>query len=248
MSGGKKRTYTRRGWILAWHRRVGLAAAAIVLVVVVTGIPLNHTEKLGLDRIAVSNGTSLGWYGIGLRDKLVSYRLGGNWLTARRGSLYMDGRQFAEASGPVVGAARVENLFVLATSQALYLYESDGSLIEKLAAASLPGPIMAIGVVEDGSVVVQTPSGQFSGTTDFLDWTPSKQPVRWNLPAPTPSELKEKILASFRGRGLPWSRLLLDIHTGRILGRLGPYLIDVAALCLIFLVGTGVFNALSRKR
>ena len=248
MNSAKKSTYAPRRWMLAWHRRIGLAAAVVILLVVVTGIPLNHAEKLGLNRKAVTNETALGWYGIGLRDKPLSYRIGDSWLTVLGNFLYLDSRHFAETAGPVVGAAPVGNLFVLATPQELFLYAKDGSLVEKLAAAGLPRPVMAIGVTVDGGVVVQTPSGPFSGVAEFLEWTPSKQSVRWTMAEPTPPELKEKIVTSYRGGGLPWSRVLLDIHTGRILGRLGPYLIDVAALCLIFLVGTGIFNALACRR
>lgn len=49
----------RRRWILAWHRRIGLAVSALLLFVVVTGIALNHVEGLGLDRNMVANGKSV---------------------------------------------------------------------------------------------------------------------------------------------------------------------------------------------
>ena len=38
------------GLLWRWHRRLGLLAALFVLVVAVTGIVLNHTSGLALDR------------------------------------------------------------------------------------------------------------------------------------------------------------------------------------------------------
>jgi hypothetical protein len=39
-----------RPWLWRWHRRAGLAAAAILLLVTATGILLNHTSELSLSR------------------------------------------------------------------------------------------------------------------------------------------------------------------------------------------------------
>jgi uncharacterized iron-regulated membrane protein len=53
---------------------------------------------------------------------------------------------------------------------------------------------------------------------------------------------------SYRGAGLPWSRLLLDIHTGRIFGSWEPYIIDGAAFSMLMLIGTGIYNWSGRGR
>jgi uncharacterized iron-regulated membrane protein len=39
--------------------------------------------------------------------------------------------------------------------------------------------------------------------------------------------------ALYRGRGLSVQRLLLDVHSGRAIARLGPWLMDVVGLALI---------------
>lgn len=248
MTGTENKSGARRRKLLAWHRRVGIAAAVIVMVVVVTGIPLNHAEKLGLDRRIVTNGHVIDWYGLEPRGKPVSFRMGAGRLTWLQDSLYLNDRRIAGTAGPVVGAALIGNLYVVATPRELLVYAKDGSLVEKLSGAGIPGKIEAIGVGGDAAIVLRTPAGQFSGTEDFLDWTPNTRAVRWIRPVPIPEDLNAKILKSYRGEGLPWSRLLLDMHTGRILGSLGPYLIDAAALSLLFLVGTGLYQALGRKR
>ena len=69
---------------------------------------------------------------------------------------------------------------------------------------------------------------------------------RLGFPKVLPKELELK--NSYRGAGLPWSRLLLDIHTGRIFGSWEPYMIDGAAFSLLMLIGTGIYNWSGRGR
>lgn len=248
MTRANRERYAFHRRVLVWHRRVGLVVSALVLVVVVTGLPLNHVDRLGLDRNVVANATLLDWYGMEPHGPPISYGVGNNWLTWLQGSLYLNNRHLAERATVIKGAVAVENFIVVAAPQALLVFSNDGSLVEKLSGAGIPGPVEAIGLAEDGRVMLRTPEGRFSAVGDFLDWAPSVMPVDWVRPAPLPPELEAAIRKSYRGGGLPWSRLLLDIHTGRILGAWGPYLIDAAALALLILVGTGIYNWLGRER
>ncbi len=43
-----------------------------------------------------------------------------------------------------------------------------------------------------------------------------------------------------------WDRLLLDLHTGRFFGHLGPYVMDLAAILLLLLAVSGGYNWLKR--
>ncbi|NOQ69556.1 MAG: hypothetical protein GQ573_05565, partial [Gammaproteobacteria bacterium] len=47
-----------------WHRRIGLVALSLVVILVITGIMLNHTESFKLDETYVNNSWLLDWYGI----------------------------------------------------------------------------------------------------------------------------------------------------------------------------------------
>lgn len=234
--------------VLAWHRRMGLLASALVVVVVITGFPLNHVDGLGLDHEVVTSEALLDWYGMKPQAAPVGYRLGTDWLISLQGALYLNDRYIGDATAGAVGAVMSGDFLVVALPRRLLLFGKDGRLVEKLSGAGLPGPISAIGLGEAGRIVLRTPGGRFSGSDDFLDWTPGAATVDWARPAAMPSELRAAILESYRGAGLPWSRVLLDLHTGRILGAWGPYLIDGAGLSLLVLVGTGIFNWFGRRR
>ena len=248
MTAKKRGVYAIRRQVLAWHRRVGLMVSAVVLFVVATGLFLNHVESLGLDRKVVENEAVLDWYDMEPEDDLVGFKVGANWLTSLEGSLYLNDRHLAETATDIKGALAVNDLVIVAGAKRLLVFTNDGSLVEKLSGAGMPGPIEAIGHLKDNHVMLRTPAGRFSTTVDFIDWTKSAAAVDWVQPADLPSNIEAAIKKSYNGGGLPWSRLLLDIHTGRILGAWGPYLIDIAALALLVLIGTGIYNWLGHLR
>jgi uncharacterized iron-regulated membrane protein len=53
--------------------------------------------------------------------------------------------------------------------------------------------------------------------------------------------LKETLEKTYRGVGLPLERVMLDLHSGRILGRAGVYLVDTAAVLFLLLAISGVW-------
>lgn len=61
--------------MLRWHRRVGLVAAALVVVLALSGVALNHSAVLDLDQRAVTTPLLLEWYGI---------NSSGRWLSLER--------------------------------------------------------------------------------------------------------------------------------------------------------------------
>ncbi len=52
-----------------WHRRIGLVALTLVIVLAITGIALNHSETFKLDETYVNTSWLLNWYGIEPEDE-----------------------------------------------------------------------------------------------------------------------------------------------------------------------------------
>ncbi|MFT5351416.1 MAG: hypothetical protein ACI9MF_002239 [Gammaproteobacteria bacterium] len=55
------------------------------------------------------------------------------------------------------------------------------------------------------------------------------------------------MLSLYRGKGLSLERILLDLHSGRLLGNAGVFIVDLAALFFVFLALSGSWMWL-RKR
>ena len=58
-----------------WHRYAGIIAALFTLLLAITGIALNHTQRLQLDQIFVQADWMLDWYDIDLPAAETAYRL-----------------------------------------------------------------------------------------------------------------------------------------------------------------------------
>ncbi len=71
-----------------------------------------------------------------------------------------------------------------------------------------------------------------------------RQPRIGELPEakliPVPQHIELQILKRYSGQGMPASRVILDIHTGRVFGTLGPWVMGLASVLLIALSLSGI--------
>ncbi len=232
------------GFLWRWHRRLGLLVAVFVLVLSVTGILLNHSPGLGLDRRFVDSPWLLQAYGDESAD-LPAFQLGENWLSqAADGRIYLDTQAVAPCSGRLVAAVRADNMLLAGCSGELLLIAPDGQLIESVSASSgLPAPLRGVGMADD-RVVLQDADGWWLADLDALEFSvaaPGGSLIKQLGPATLPRAILGSIPA--REQWLSWERLLLDLHSGRIAGRLGILWMDLVAVLLggLALSGIGIW-------
>ena len=248
-----RRSSKLRSWYV-WHRWLGVCASLLVLVLAVTGILLNHTEALRLDARQVHSEALLTWYGIDGPAHLTSYAVGPKRLTQGGQRWFLDAKPLPGEFPPLRGAVRLQSLLVAATSDALWLLTEQGEVVERMDnRAGIPAGIRRIGTDADGHLLIDTDGGYWRGDRDLVQWQPVEQPaqVRWAAPEPVPDALRQEILQFYRGAGLPLERVLLDLHSGRIFGGWGVFLMDAAAVVLVMLACSGVWlwwRGRSRRR
>ncbi len=250
----RKTNGDRSSW-LRWHRRVGLAAALVIVIVAITGVLLNHVEEFGLRETTTTLPFLTRHYAPSSDVAMTGTALNGTWLVAAEGRLFLDGRGVAEIGEGFRGAVVLDDIIAVASASDIVLLTHDGFLIERLGQASLPGAVERIGLV-DGQVAVATARGSFAADDEFLAWRPltggsagdtAPTAVVWALPGTVPDNIRTEVLGALGRAGVSLERLVLDLHTGRILGSWGVYLVDLAALSLIFLVVTGIFRRRPRN-
>lgn len=233
-----------------WHRRIGLAAALLALLLSVTGILLNHTGALRLDERYVRSEALLDWYGIGVDVPVRAYRAGNHYLAGIGGRLYWDRSGLGAHGGRLRGAVPWRDLTVVALQDTLLLLTRDGELVEKLTGAEgVPAGLQDIGLAPDGNVVVKAAQGVYEPDIDTLEWRDRQSTgVRWAKPVTLPAPLRADLLQQYRGGGLTIERILLDLHSGRILGGFGVYVMDIAAVLLVILAISGLWMWLAARR
>lgn len=241
----RARRIQRRALLVAWHRRIGLTAAAVVLVLAVTGIALNHTDGLGLDERYVRAPWLLGWYGIEAPEDAQHWSVAGGGVTRLGDRLYAGVRPVDTDVERVVGAVALAELTLVAVDGDVLALTGTGERVERLGREDgVPAGIERIGVGELGRVYVQAAHGLYRADAELLGWTPADgegDGVRWSAPVAPDSALLEPLRQEYLASILTLERVLLDIHSGRVLGPVGPWLMDAAAILLLVLALTGIW-------
>ncbi len=221
-----------------------------VVLLSVTGLFLNHSDDLDLDSAYLESGWLLDWYGISTPDATMSYAAGTSLVTSIDELAFRDGQHIEGILAPVVGAVALPDTIVIASPSELFLFTDDWALIERLDVATvLPLPLTAIGKATERVLIIKNALGNQSSSHDLVQWrVPDTDEIDWSERVVTPEPLIRKLNVSFRGRGITLERLLLDLHSGRIFGEKGVYLIDAAAVLFLVLAISGVWLWSRRRR
>lgn len=232
-----------------WHQRLGITFSVVIVAVVLTGIALNHTGGLRLDERRITNAWVLDWYGMNPEGEPIAFEADG-WALQWDEQLYWDGQPVEAETGQLVGAVALLDIRVIATTDALFLLTPTGELIERMDAVDLPpGSVKQIGNL-NGNVMLTSTEGKFLSDPDVGEWDRYQlaADVHWSEAEPVPATEREAALQSYRGQGVSLYRVLLDLHSGRLFGSIGVWVVDAAAVAILFLTLTGVWYALRVKR
>jgi hypothetical protein len=239
-----------------WHRYLGLTVILFVILLSVTGILLNHTEELQLDKRYVQSEWILNWYGIQTPKIDAAFLLetknGKSWLSAINHKLYINQTIIVGDYDNLRGAVAMSDGFIVVlVGEKILLLMPNGELVEELSPLQgLPVGITALGLTEKQQLQVQTANGLYQPDNEFLNWeklpnNTKPNQVRWILPQSLPEKFRQTITTQVYTQILPIERLLLDLHSGRLLS---VYLMDAVAILFIILAITGFFLWLRRWR
>ena len=124
--------------------------------------------------------------------------------------------------GTLIGFVMLADFMVVAVEGELLLLTPGGRLIERLAGIhGVPAGMQAVGLDRAGRLVVRASHGDYIVDEDFLAWRDvGTAEAQWSVATALPEGLYRKLAALYRGSGLSMERLLLDLHSGRLLGAL----------------------------
>lgn len=236
--------FSRNAALLRWHRVIGAAAALLVLILALSGIALNHSSTLGLDRMPVSAPWLMRWYGLSdTPSPRQGYSAGAHWVSEYENRLLLDGKLLPHAIDGLVGAVLLEQALVIAGGSGMLLLAEDGALIERITA--LPKPVAGLGVTAQERVALRTVSGRiFTSDAQLLEWQSTREgdKIEWSEAESLPVFIREQTSLALRGNALSLERIVLDLHSGRIFGTYGHWLMDMAAVMLLILAATGIIG------
>ena len=235
-----------------WHRVLGIVSAAVVIVTTLTGLLLNHSDGLALPRRHPDSVIIDHLYrqrAPALNDSFATAR---GWVTQIGTKIYLDSRPLAEHDAPLVGAIALTDTLFVAYSDLLVEYGPQTAVQESFSALDgMQLPIKRIGIgSRDGVLIVDTTAGLLKFDPVAASLVPISENAEplWSTRAVLPAELTQDLIHAERGAGISYERFLLDLHSGRLFGRYGPWVVDAAALCLLILTLTGTYMWFKFKR
>ena len=235
--------------LLRIHRYLGLVVAAFVLILAITGILLNHTEGFGLDQKQVRSPWLLRLYQIPSPEWQGSFRTGQFTATQWDQTIYLNRQPVA--TGELLGLVEVDEILLLAAGRELLLLTESAELIDRLPLPEqLPSP-WRLGLDQEQRAIIAGGNRAWQSDFDYTDFEPRQKPtteVAWSESyTPSATELSQA-QTEIAGPGLSLERIILDLHSGRIVGLAGVIWMDLVAVLMITLTGTGVWIWWRRRR
>lgn len=247
MSPRRRRIGEKFRSLYLWHRYAGLAAALLVVWLAVTGLVLNHADDLQLADRHVEQPWLLSLYNIEAPEGLAGRRIGAHWLTQSGDRVYLDAKHVA--TGSVAGGAQMPSGFVIALRDRLLLFTDAAELVEDMPFTASAAPIRGVHATAEG-IVVATADQHFLADPDIMEFSVWPESAAATPPAlePLPPQLADAIARDVLHHALDWERVMLDLHAGRIGGRAGAWLADLAGVLLLLLAASGVIVWAQRAR
>ena len=259
----------RKKWLrlFSLHRYAGLSAAFFAIVLSVTGILLNHTEALGLNHHTLSSSWLMRMYGISAPEVRQAYLLNNannkqQWLVEYGDALFLNSHeprinnlepslstQKLDCATPLTGAVQTDELLIIGAPTQVCLFTHKGELVDQLKPEQ-GNLIKRLGKSKTGMIVLTT-NGYLQLNPDITGFvSPQETPsgVEWAEPSSAPDSIISALKRQHKGEGLPLERIILDLHSGRIVGLAGVYFMDLIALLLIFLATSGFIMWARRTR
>ncbi|MGB7543780.1 MAG: PepSY domain-containing protein [Burkholderiales bacterium] len=222
-----------------WHARIGVAAVVFLVFLATTGLALNHGTMLGLDGVRVHAAWLSAWYGIRNNPPGGAFDAGGSELVWGNSIWLLNRKVIAEQVPAPLGMVEAAGILYIASGVGVSMYFPDGRLVDTVAAEALSGGgISAIGSGNEG-VALRAGKGNFC-STDGIAWKPCTGQVRWSDMRAL-SGAEQRALSARLSPGIAAQTILSDVHSGRILGRYGPLVMDAAALILLALGLSGLW-------
>jgi hypothetical protein len=225
------------------HRYGGITAALLVIVVCATGILLNHTEEFGLAKTNVKSEQLLRWYGIEIpaTQTYISEKL---FLSLAGRRLYLNAQPVEGNYQSLNGFISMQDFLLASVDDKILVLQPDGSIIETLESFhGIPTGVHTIGLL-NSLPTVKTESGIWQSDPTLLQWellNTIDSPVNWSQTGVLPDRFATALQDDQRGDGLPLERVILDLHSGQILGKAGPWIGDTVAVLFILLALSGIW-------
>jgi hypothetical protein len=226
--------------IVDLHRYIGLGICIFLVHLAVTGIFLNHSIGLRLDKTFVTWPWLLNQYNLSVPEPVNIFTIGKNNFSTIDGEVFFNDKPIFLAEEELLGAIQNRDTFILASSSIITVISKEGYIINK--DNILPFTIKNIGFYGDEVAINDSEDKIWSSESINGVWKLTENmTAQWSKEGSLTPENKEKIRKYYVGDGVSLEQIILDFHSGAIFQKAGKIFFDVISILLIILSFTGIW-------
>ena len=226
--------------IVDLHRYIGLGICIFLVHLALTGIFLNHSIGLRLDKTFVTWPWLLNQYNLSVPEPVNIFTIGKNNFSTIDGEVFFNDKPIFLAEEELLGAIQNRDTFILASSSTITAISKEGYIINK--DNVLPFTIKNIGFYGDEVAINDSEDKIWSSESINGVWKLTENmTAQWSKEGSITPANQEKIRKYFVGDGVSLEQIILDFHSGAIFQKAGKIFFDVISILLIILSFTGIW-------
>ena len=226
--------------IVDLHRYIGLGICIFLVHLAVTGIFLNHSIGLQLDKTFVTWPWLLNQYNLSVPEPTNIFTIGKNNFSIIDGEVFFNDKPIFMAEEELLGASQNRDTFILASSSTITSISKEGYIINQ--DNVLPFIIKNIGIYGDEVVINDSEDKMWSSESINGVWKLTENmTVQWSKEGSITPANQEKIRKYYVGDGISLEQVILDFHSGAIFQKAGKIFFDIISILLIILSFTGIW-------
>ena len=226
--------------IVDLHRYVGLGICIFLVHLAITGIFLNHSIGLRLDKTFITWPWLLNQYNLTVPEPANIFTIGKNNFSTIDGEVFFNDKPIFLAEEQLLGVSQNQDTFILASSSTITMISNDGYIINK--ENVLPFTVKNIGIFGDEIVINDSEDKIWSSESINGVWELTEnRAVQWSMEGSITPMNQEKIRKYFVGDGISLEQVILDFHSGAIFQKAGKLFFDIISILLIILSFTGIW-------
>ena len=226
--------------IVDLHRYIGLGICIFLVHLALTGIFLNHSIGLRLDKTFVTWPWLLSQYNLSVPEPTNIFTIGKNNFSIIDGEVFFNDKPIFMAEEELLGASQNRDTFILASSSTITSISKEGYIINQ--DNVLPFIIKNIGIYGDEVVINDSEDKMWSSESINGVWKLIENiTVQWSKEGSITPANHEKIRKYYVGDGISLEQVILDFHSGAIFQKAGKIFFDIISILLIILSFTGIW-------
>ncbi len=166
----------------------------------------------------------------------------GHWLAAAKTATVLDGRPLAQKIEAPLGFVAIGGAMFVATQESVVVLDANGATTDELRSPYLPvSTVRRIGVVTGTSALAVQDLDAYQSSDGGNHWTSvASTAVQWSAASPL-SDPQRATLTPYSRPSVLVEQLLIDLHSGRLFGPVGAWIITIVGFGALWLAISGAW-------